>query len=337
MSGTDSLHILDVEVTIKNVEKTLETMSTPFTVRQIVGYESVTVDRADIIDRIGNRIVVQRTPQVEQREITERVPVIVNFDNPRKVAIDVVESMIMSTFTSFVPYEKTWDSSNAIASVIFNVPSEEVTENQIWVAEALIESKLMVNAFDDIYHQLKFIQQQRWRYWRPIRYGDMFVVVGGKDYRIHTYEQINGVDDDEYTLDISGPLRYLEERARRRDLFDDSVNARIVRMLFIRALRSEVSNVYIRLDHTVPVAFEYYRLFFIQVVKPLARLFAKETIEKQLPKRLSCVAEGRLEDDKLTFVFQASDAKYDEERDSILDAIENQDYVPPSLRRHYRL
>ena len=337
MSGTDSLHILDLEATIKIVENALATMTKPFMVRQVVGYESVTVERTDVIDRIGKRLILQRTPEIQQREITDRVSVVVNFDNIKEVTLNVVENMVMSTFTSFVPYETTWEVTVAVAAVIFKVHASEVTENQIWIAEALLESPLMNDAFVDIQHQLAFIQNQRWRYWRPMRYGDMFMVIGGKDYRVHTYEKLNGTDDDEYTLDIAGPLRYLEERARRRNLFDERELPHIVRMLFVRALRSEVSNIYIRLEHTVPVAFEYYRLFHIQVVIPLARIFARETIEKQLPKRLSCVVEGRLEGEKLTFVFQSSDAKYNEEREDILDAIENQDYVPPSLRRHYRL
>lgn len=338
MSGNDSLHILDLEPAINTVIEGLVSLETPFEVLQVVGYEPVTTDRCDIIDRVGSRLVIQRCKQTEHKEITKRVPVVVNISNPDQVALNVVEHMVLHTWSSLIPYQETHDVNTYIASVVFEVPLSEVTENQTWVVEAFLESKLFIDAFDDIQHQLRFISANRWRYWRPIRYGNMFVVVGGKDYRIHTYELNHGRDEEEeYHIDISGPLRYLEERARRRDLFHEADLPIITKMLFIRAIRSEISNVYIQLERSVSVPFEVYRLFFIQIVKPLGRLFAKETIEQRLPKKLSSVVEGRLVDETLVFTFQPSEVKHNQERDDLLESLINQDYVPASLRRHYNV
>lgn len=339
MSNKHVLYVLDVNGIIHYIKKALARLNQPFNVIQVIRYEPVLTHNKEITlrsDRIGAPIV-ERVMTYETHEVEELTELCLDITITDALASRILSLLLYDTSTRILAYQQ-WDNQiEEIAKEIFN--TTEVNRNQITVAEYLLQCP----EYDTIEHELgvalKMMVVEPWRDWKLIHNGNAFLAYGKRDFRITEWEQMTGNvkhDDTDVTIGVGSIIGYIATR------IDPTVPQHVwnsAASLFMRALRTELSDVTVSLKPTRTSSFEYSenRIFFLHHVIPIVRSFVEGTLNTTLTKRLGCYTSAELVGNELVFSSQPDFQKFKEERDELLRDMENQDYVPTRLRKHYNL
>lgn len=338
MSNKHVLYVLDVDGIIFYIKKALEKLNQPFNVLQTIRYEPVRVvkERSIGVDIYG-REVIEKVRTYEMNEVEENCELCLDIDVTDSLASRILSLLLYEYSTGALAYLNWENQVEEIAKEIF-VDRKEITRNHVAVVEYLTQMVEFETIEQDISFALKMMIREPWRDWKLIHNGRTFLVYGTRDYRIIEWEQMTGNvknDKDDITVNVEHILKFLISRVGT-----DHPNAHaIAETLFLRALRSEVAEVDIKLNRTAvsSVEFETYRPFFLRQVLPIVHSFVTGTLDNTLTKRIGCYTVGELVGGELVFTFEPSAGKMREEREEILEAMENQDYVPRRIRQHYAL
>lgn len=345
MSSPHTIIVLATEDIASSVKQGLMLLATPMRLPMVVDHQVREITKT-VYGKLRSNPLGERGPiDIIERRIE---PVIKTMEMAFPHMNDVSDSDVynvvsmlinehLNALSSFLP---TYDPIPEIAALINEVDLNEVTENHLTVANHFTALPIVDSAFVAINSILSDVSKRPWRDWSLFRQGDVFLLVGGKDHRIEEWEQMTGhTEDSEQTeIDIK-PLRsYLLEHFPRNycDLrgqaLKDVVDASITMALAFELRDQRV----IRKPKDADLAKEY-AIPHAQCTKPVIRILCEQSLRRLLPKALSTYNTVELVGNSLVVSAVRSEAKYQTERQRVQAEMENQDYIPERLRRHYQL
>lgn len=256
----------------------------------------------------------------------------------------ILMALLFEAMTQGVNYMETAEPDIAVASAMFDTTRPE--RHHIAALDLFFSHPRIDVLLNDIMGYMSVVRDNPWRDWQLMESNGFYVLLGGRDYRVLEWERMTKVPKENGTsheFDMNSLIQFISTQ-HGQQLGRCYPPLSTIRGMIYDTLVQLLPN--INVNSTTPVYTRLdpaYQQFIHNTVKPALGVFVRTFI---LPittpdgHRLHHIKySGDILDNGVFVLVEHHPTASDEdiERQEILRAIENQDFVPERLRRKYNL
>lgn len=254
-------------------------------------------------------------------------------------------ALLNENLTQSVNYLEVAEPDHALACAMFDTTTPDI--HQIAALDSLFSHPYIDALIADIHNHLSPVFQHPWREWKLVESNGFYALIGGRDYRVVEWERMTQVPSDEgmdHEFDMNSLLQYIATlHAQQTNL--PSVSYTATRDIIYDLLRRLTPGIEVKKAPSVSARLDpVYITFVNNVVEPAVRTFVNATINPIIRSResrgLHHTKYSGVISDRGVFVLtehKPTLSDKEQERQEIINAIANQDFVPERLRRQYNL